>query len=181
MQAETLTGYVVAIADGDTLTLLDTSHQQHKIRLAGIDAPEKSQPFGDRSKQNLAALTFNKHVTVEWNKRDRDGRTIGKIMVNGIDSSLEQVKAGMAWWYRKYAKEQAAADRITYEQAEAMARQQKLGLWRDINPMPPWEFRHGGAQQSSVTQSCPCGSAVICTGPKGGHYCMTQSGVKRYK
>jgi len=165
-QAETLIGYVVTIADGDTLTLLDASRQQHKIRLAGIDAP---------------ALTFDKHVTVEWNKRDRYGRSIGKIMVNSIDSNLEQVKAGMAWWYRDYAKEQAAADRITYEQAEAMARQQKLGLWREINPMPPWEFRHGGAQLSSVTEPCPCGSAVICTGPKGGHYCMTESGGKRYK
>jgi endonuclease YncB( thermonuclease family) len=104
--AETLTGYVVAIADGDTLTVLDANHLQHKIRLADIDAPETGQPFGDKSKQNLAALTFNKNVTVEWNKLDRYGRTIGKVMINGIDANLEHVKAGMAWWYHAYAREQ---------------------------------------------------------------------------
>lgn len=179
--AETITGYVVAISDGDTLTVLDSNRQQHKIRLAGIDAPEKAQAFGDRSKQNLAALTFNKNVTVEWNKLDRYGRTIGKILVNGIDANLEQVNAGMAWWYRDYAKEQSPDDRAKYEQAELMSKQHRVGLWNDKNPMPPWDFRHGGAQQLQVNDSCQCGGGPLCTGPKGGHYCMTPSGGKRYK
>lgn len=85
--AETLSGYVVGIADGDTVTVLDANRQEHKIRLAGIDAPEKAQPFGDRSKQNLAALVFNKNVIVEWDKQDRYGRTVGKILINGKDES----------------------------------------------------------------------------------------------
>jgi endonuclease YncB( thermonuclease family) len=179
LQAETLTGYVVGIADGDTLTVLDASHQQHKIRLAGIDAPEKGQPFGDRSKQSLAAMAFNKNVTVEWNKLDRYGRTVGKVMVNGKDANLEQVRAGMAWWYRDYAKEQSPADRGLYERAEVQARAQHVGLWRDANPMPPWEFRHGGS--AKVEQSCPCAGGENCTGPKGGHYCTTENGGKRYR
>lgn len=179
--AETLTGYVVAIADGDTLTVLVANHQQYKIRLVGIDAPEKSQGFGDRSKQSLASLVFNKNVTVEWSKLDRYGRTVGKIMVNGIDANLEQIKTGMAWWYRAYAKEQSLADRAKYEQAETIAKQQQIGLWRDRNPMPPWDFRHGGAQPVTVSNLCLCRSSIVCTGPKGGSYCITQSGGKSYK
>lgn len=104
-QAGTITGYVVAIADGDTITVLDGSRQQHKIRLAGIDAPEKKQAFGERSRQSLASMVFNKTVKVEWDKQDRFGRTVGKVMINGVDANLEQVKAGMAWWYEKYRKE----------------------------------------------------------------------------
>jgi len=178
--AETLTGYVVAIADGDTVTVLDANRQQHKIRLAGIDAPEKAQAFGDRSKQNLAALVFNKNVVVEWEKKDRYGRTVGKILVSGKDANLEQVRAGMAWWYEKYRKEQAASDQRIYEQAEQQARAQRVGLWRDASPTPPWEFRHAkdGAQPEEV---CPCSGAVSCTGPKGGRYCTTDSGGKKYR
>ena len=106
VQAETLTGRVVGIADGDTITVLDANRQQHKIRLAGIDAPEKAQPFGDRSKQSLSELVFDKQVVVESNKQDRYGRSVGKVLVNGMDANLAQVNTGMAWWYRDYAKEQ---------------------------------------------------------------------------
>ena len=79
--AETISGRVVSIADGDTLTLLDSSNQQHRIRLGGIDAPEKKQPFGTRSKQNLSVLAFAKYATVEYAKRDRYGRIVGKVIV----------------------------------------------------------------------------------------------------
>ena len=137
VQAETLTGRVVGIADGDTITVLDANRQQHKIRLAGIDAPEKAQPFGDRSKQSLSELVFDKQVVVESNKQDRYGRSVGKVLVNGIDSNLAQVNRGMIWWYRDYAKEQSAADRRLYEQAEQQAQAQRLGLWADKNPAPP--------------------------------------------
>lgn len=178
--AETLTGYVVAISDGDTVTVLDASHQQHKIRLAGIDAPEKAQAFGERSKQNLAGVVFNKNVTVEWTKLDRYGRTVGKILVNGKDANLEQVRAGMAWWYEKYRKEQSQADQEIYQVAEQQARIQRIGLWRDANPTAPWDWRHGSVD-SGVAQSCPCGIGESCAGPKGGHYCVTSSGSKSYR
>lgn len=177
--AETLTGYVVGITDGDTITVLDASRQQHKIRLAGIDAPEKAQAFGDRSKQNLAALVFNKNVVVEWEKLDRYGRTVGKIIVNGKDANLEQVKAGMAWWYEKYRKEQSSADQRIYEQAEQQSRAQRVGLWRDASPTPPWDWRHGNG--ATVKVDCPCGGGSNCTGPKGGKYCTSESGAKKYR
>ena len=123
--AETLTGYVTEITDGDTIVVLDAGHRQHRIRLAGIDAPERHQAFGSRSTESIARLTFNKNVTVVWKKEDR-GRLIGKVTVNGVDVSLEQVKAGMAWWYRKYAKEQSPTDRRLYEQAEQQAQAQRI-------------------------------------------------------
>lgn len=140
-QAETLNGYVVGISDGDTLTLLDAKNQQYKIRLAGIDAPEKAQAFGERSKQHLAGLVFNKKVTVEWDKLDRYGRTVGKVLINGQDANLEQIKAGMAWWYEKYKKEQSTDDQQGYRVAEQQAKMERIGLWRDTNPLPPWDWR----------------------------------------
>jgi endonuclease YncB( thermonuclease family) len=184
--AGTLTGYVVGISDGDTLTVLDASHKQYKIRLAGIDAPEKAQPFGDRSKQSLAAMAFNKNVTVEWNKLDRYGRTVGKVVVNGKDANLEQVRTGMAWWYRDYAKEQSPADRGLYEQAEINAKARHVGLWSDKEPIPPWDFRHGtgeaaAAPKPAAVGACPCDGPTSCTGPRGGHYCISSSGAKRYR
>ncbi len=180
VHAETLTGRVVGVADGDTITVLDANRQQHKIRLSGIDAPEKAQPFGDRSKQSLSALVFDKQVAVEWNKRDRYGRTVGKVLVNGVDANLAQVKAGLAWWYRDYAKEQSAADRRLYEQTELQAQAQRLGLWSDKNPTSPWDFRHA-KPRVDTDQRCPCTGSVLCTGPKGGRYCLTASGGKTYK
>lgn len=140
--ADTLTGEVVGIADGDTLTLLDATKTQHKIRLSGIDAPEKKQPFGERSKQNLAALVFRKQVTVEWKKLDRYGRVIGKVFRGKDDVCLAQVRAGMAWHYKTYEREQSRDDRESYAQAEDEARQNRRGLWRDPTPTPPWDFRH---------------------------------------
>jgi len=178
-QAETLNGYVVAISDGDTLTLLDSKNQQYKIRLAGIDAPEKAQAFGERSKQHLAGLVFNKKVTVEWDKLDRYGRTVGKVLANGRDANLEQIKAGMAWWYEKYRKEQSSADQQTYQVEEQHARSQRIGLWREANPVAPWDWRH--SEVATKNQDCPCTGGAICVGPKGGSYCVTSSGVKKYR
>ena len=98
----TLQGEVVGIADGDTLTLLDSSKTQYKIRLAGIDAPERNQPFGNQSRQALAELAFRQHVVVEWTKYDRYRRIIGKVLLDGRDLNLAQVSAGMAWHYKEY-------------------------------------------------------------------------------
>ncbi|MDO8773384.1 MAG: thermonuclease family protein [Burkholderiaceae bacterium] len=139
--AETITGRVVGVSDGDTLTVLDASNQQFKIRLSGIDAPEKRQPFGSRAKDSLSETVFNKQVVVESSKEDRYRRKVGKVQHDGTDVNLEQVKKGMAWRYTAYAKEQAPADREAYANAEAVARAQRRGLWREATPSAPWEFR----------------------------------------
>ena len=141
-QAEVLDGRVVAVADGDTLTLLDSNRQQHRIRLAGIDAPEKAQPFGQRSKQHLSELAFGKDAKADCYKVDRYDRDVCTVFVNGQDVGLAQLDAGLAWWYRKYAHEQLPRDRIDYEAAEDRAAADRVGLWQDANPVPPWEWRY---------------------------------------
>jgi endonuclease YncB( thermonuclease family) len=141
IEAGTLQGKVVGVADGDSLTVLDNNKTQHKIRLQGIDAPEKAQAFGQKSKQSLHQLVHNKQVTVEFQKKDKYGRTVGKVLINGNDICLEQIKLGMAWHYTQYATEQPKEDRIAYQQAELAARGQALGIWKDQNAIPPWEFR----------------------------------------
>jgi endonuclease YncB( thermonuclease family) len=151
-QAQTqqiIQGRVVGIADGDTITVLDSSNTQHRIRLQGIDAPESRQAFGTRSRQNLSDLVFNRQVTVEYNSRDRYQRVLGKILVEGRDANLEQVRAGMAWMYRQYADQLSAADRTAYEQAETEARATRRGLWADENPTPPWDYRREGRSTST--------------------------------
>ncbi len=103
--ADTLTGKVVKVADGDSITVLDNTNTQHPIRLQGIDAPEKGQPFGNASRKHLATLVAGKEITVKWDKRDRYRRIVGFVLVDGQDVNLAQVKAGMAWIYRYYQKE----------------------------------------------------------------------------
>ncbi len=139
--AETVTGRVVGVADGDTVTVLDADKVQHKIRLYGIDAPEKKQAFGNRSKESLTELVFDKTVAVETTKRDKYGRHIGKVLVDGRDVNLVQVERGMAWFYRQYQREQSPNDRRLYEAVEDAAKAEKRGLWRDADPVPPWGWR----------------------------------------
>lgn len=139
--AETLTGHVVGIADGDTLTLLDATNTQHKIRLAGIDSPEKGQPFGQVCKKSLSDLAYDRVVEVESSKLDRYGRVIGKVLVNGQDVNLEQVRRGCGWHYKKYQNEQILDDRLSYNAAEESARSRRVGLWTDHEPVPPWDWR----------------------------------------
>jgi len=139
--ADTLEGTVVGIADGDTLTLLDEGQTQHRVRLAGIDAPEKRQAFGTRAQQALANAVFRRRVTVVWHKRDRYGRLVAKVVSEGHDVGLALVSAGLAWHYKSFEQEQSADERTSYADAEVKARQQRLGLWRDASPVPPWEFR----------------------------------------
>ena len=133
------TGKVIKIADGDTITVLDRYKVQHRIRLTGIDAPERKQAFGSRSKQSLGKLVFSKTVTVKTNKRDRYGRVLGKILINGTDINKEQIRRGMAW--HGYLRDQTAADRIAYADIEKNARKEQRGLWVNPNPMPPWKWR----------------------------------------
>ena len=141
IEAATLQGKVVGVADGDSITVLDDNKTQHKIRLLGIDAPEKAQAFGQKSKQSLHQLVHNKQVTVEFQKKDKYGRTVGKVLINGNDICLEQIKLGMAWHYKQYESQQSKEDRIVYKQAELAARNQALGIWKDKNSTPPWDFR----------------------------------------
>lgn len=123
-----ITGKVVGVHDGDTATVLDADKTQYKFRFNGIDAPELKQDFGQKSKQNLSKLIFGKEVTVVFSKIDKYGRYVGKIFVNGIDANIEQIKAGFAWHYKKFAEEQTSEDRRTYADAETAAREGKRGL-----------------------------------------------------
>ena len=144
LQAEPMTGRIVSVSDGDTLTLLDASNNQHRIRLSGIDAPEKNQDFGQKSKTNLSALAFGQTAQADCRKEDRYQRRICVVFVDGVDIGLEQIRAGMAWWYQQYAKDQTPQERADYSQAEFMAKIHRYGLWNSKNPTPPWEWRHKG-------------------------------------
>lgn len=138
-----VTGKVVGVYDGDTATVLDADKTQYKFRFNGIDAPEMKMDFGNKSKQHLSDLIFGKEVTVVFNKIDKYGRYVGKILVNGIDANLEQIKAGMAWHYKKYQDEQTPEDREAYAKAEEEARAAKRGLWSMPNATAPWDWRLG--------------------------------------
>lgn len=140
-QAESITGRVVAIADGDTITLLDSANQRYKIRLTGIDAPESRQSFGQVAKQHLSTLAYRKAAVADCPKQDKYGRYLCKVVIDEIDIGLAQVNAGFAWWYRKYAREQPPADREGYAAAERSAREKGIGLWRDGDPVSPEEWR----------------------------------------
>jgi endonuclease YncB( thermonuclease family) len=179
-----MSGKVIGVLDGDTVEVLDASKTTHRIRLTGIDAPEKAQPFGQRAKEHLSGLVFGKQVEVQAGKTDKYGRTVGTVMVRGVDANLEQVKTGFAWHYRQYASEQSARDRTMYSSAEEKARSTRVGLWHDPRPMPPWEWRHGGKDYptaTSLASGCPCGGESQCTGAQGGHYCIAPNGKKRYR
>ena len=181
--AETITGKVIGVMDGDTIEVLDTTKTPRRIRLEGIDAPEKAQAFGARSKQRLSDQVFGKQVEVQSNKIDKYGRTVGKVMIGGRDANLDQVRSGFAWHYKEYQKEQSASDRLAYANAETSARNMKSGLWNDPKPMPPWEWRHGGKNERTAQGSasgCPCGGTSFCTGSRGGQFCIAPNGKKKY-
>ena len=145
---ETVEGRVISVTDGDTLTILTTDNTQMKIRLAGIDAPERRQSYGEKSKEHLASLIYQKIVSVEHSGIDKYQRTLGKIFFNELDINLEQISHGFAWHYRTYAKNQSIEDQNKYSKAEATARQGRKGLWQEEGPQPPWEYRRGNAKSS---------------------------------
>lgn len=145
--AGTITGRVVRVADGDTIMVLDANDTQHRIRLEGIDAPESHQAFGAQSKQNLSEMVFGRDVSVGYEKTDQYGRIVGKIILDAKDINLEQVKAGMAWHYKEYQREQTPEDRDAYAKAEDDARTARRGLWQDPNPVEPSAFRKAEKQE----------------------------------
>lgn len=147
---------VVGISDGDTLTARcpteDAAHpyQQLKVRIQGIDAPEKKQAYGNRARQALSELTFHKQARLDCPKTDRYKRHVCTVWVapasapdgpRTLDAGLAMVTQGMAWWYRSYAKEQTPEARGQYEFAEQEARAKRAGLWADQHAIPPWEWR----------------------------------------
>lgn len=153
-----LRGTVIRIADGDSITLLDANHVEQRIRLSGIDAPERGQPFGRDAKQSLSSIAFGKVAEVEWETRDRYGRIVGKVMLpdpacktrecpNNVDAGLIQLHRGMAWWYRSYADQQSRTDRRAYDDAERDARRRHAGVWSDPDSIPPWEWRRETAER----------------------------------
>ena len=141
VHAKTLEGLVVGVADGDTITVLDQQKNTYKIRLQGIDAPEKKQAFGEKSKQSLHDLVHSKQVRIEYDKEDKYGRIVGKVTLGDLDICLQQLSLGLAWHYKKYQNEQPASDQTVYSDTELKSKSLKLGLWADNAPMPPWEFR----------------------------------------
>ncbi len=139
--ADQLTGRVVGIADGDTLTVLTADYRKERVRLPGIDAPEKGQAFGQVSKQHLSDLAYGKTVSVVFQTRDRYRRILGNVLVNGADAGLNQIQSGLAWHYKRYERDQSPDERVAYARAEEKARAERRGLWRDPRPVAPWEFR----------------------------------------
>lgn len=129
-----MSGKVVSIADGDTLTVR-TADKTVKVRLVHIDAPESGQPFGSRSKQNLSDLTFGKTVDLIGSEKDRYGRLLAVVKVDGLEVNLEQVKAGLAWAYLEYKPP------VNYVEAEKRARAARASLWSDRQPVAPWDYR----------------------------------------
>lgn len=148
MQADTLLGKVIDVADGDTITVLDDTNTQHKIRLTGIDAPEKRQAFGNVSTQSLVEQVAGQSVAVEWVKVDKYGRKLGKVLLAGLDCNLEQVKRGLAWHYKQYQREQShATNKAMQRLRSGPGRRSWLygGMWN--------KFHHGNLG-TSANQNC---------------------------
>jgi endonuclease YncB( thermonuclease family) len=134
---------VVGVHDGDTVTCLDEANQQQKIRLAEIDAPEVSQDFGKVSREALAGMVFGKTIQVVDDGRDRYGRWIGHLYVDGLDVNRQMVATGMAWHYAAYSKDASLGT------LQSQAQAQRLGLWSQPNPLPPWEYRKNGKKKTA--------------------------------
>lgn len=168
---------VVGVIDGDTIDARcgqPERYEKIRIRITEIDAPEKRQPFGERSKQSLSDLCFQVQAVISSTSKDRYGRTLGKVECNGKDVALHQVQAGMAWWYVKYGKDSVV------QAAEQKARAARVGLWADAAPVEPWDYRRpaSGTKPRQITSTAH--DSTCYTGPRGGTYTITASGNKNY-
>ena len=144
--AAELRGVVVGIDEGDVLTVRDSDNKQHRIRLAGIDAPDKQQTFFKKSRQNLSDLALKKQATLDCYRTDGLKRKVCRVSVHGRDIALAQVQAGLAWHYKQLHPEQTASERAAYAKAEADARASRIGLWQHERPVAPWDFRRHGVK-----------------------------------
>jgi endonuclease YncB( thermonuclease family) len=152
---------VIDVAEGDVLSVTDADGNRYGLRLAGIDAPESDQPFGERARQALAALVLGKPARLEWDKVDRYGRAVGKLWVvspdmrcsdelqcpRNLDAGHALITMGLAWHFERYQAEQGEEDRARYADDEREARARKAGLWIDADPVPPWEWRERARQR----------------------------------
>lgn len=182
--AVSFSGRVVGITDGDTITVLDELNQQHTIRLAEIDAPERGQPWGDRARQGLSALVFGKSVSVQQTDTDRYGRVVARVFSDGRDVNRVMVEEGSAWAYREYLTDD------TLIATEARARQGRAGLWSmsDTQTVAPWEWRKGvrvGSGQTTLEPREPFRSLFASGASEPAASRHPQSGgfscsVKRY-
>ncbi|RYF47976.1 MAG: thermonuclease family protein [Comamonadaceae bacterium] len=155
MIASLLVCLVVGVSDGDTITARcgePGAYEQVKVRVQGIDAPERKQPFGARSRQAFSDLVFQRRAELRCGKTDRYQRKVCSVWVapaaspdgpRTLDAGLSMVSSGMAWWYRSYSREQTPQDRARYRAAEDGAREQRVGLWVDAAPVAPWDWRKG--------------------------------------
>jgi micrococcal nuclease len=174
--AETLSGKVVAVADGDTVTVLVDGHKQVKVRLHGVDCPERGQPFGNRAKQFTSEMCFGKSVTVQVSDTDRFGRAIGEVTTaNGTNVNVALVENGLGWWYEKYAPGDARF-RDAQQQARAAAR----GLWSERGAVPPWEYRsRNRADSTGARTAAPDPGEQGLDATQGTHW-LTRSSNKRH-
>ena len=158
ISGEIIEGVAIGIHDGDTLNLLVAGNQTIKIRLSQVDSPESDQAFGQKSRRSLSDMVFNKAVRVEKETVDKYGRTVGTVFVGDLDVNREQVKRGMAWAFLKYLHDKSLI------QDEGIARQNRIGLWPDPNPVSPWEYRHPGSRPQAVNQpsNATCGTKRYC-------------------
>ena len=140
--ADTFSGTVVKIIDGDRLVVEDAAKKRHTVRLADIDAPERNQAFGKEASRSLAELCYKKSATVDWSERDRRNRYIGYVTCEGKDANAEQLKRGMAW-----ASPRATKPTSPLYELETYARLRRIGLWADDNAVPPWEFASAGGNR----------------------------------
>jgi endonuclease YncB( thermonuclease family) len=138
--AEKLEGKIVSVLDGDSIVLRTEDKWRHNIRLSGIDAPEKGQPVAEESRQQLSELALGKTAVADCYKRQRR-RQVCFVEVDGKDLGLEQLNAGLAWWYARYAHEQPLMQQMSYEAAARNAAAQRKGIWQDENPLPPWDWK----------------------------------------
>jgi len=130
-----LQGKAVRIVDGDTFELLDEQLVRHKIRLYGIDAPEKGQAFGQVAKQALSGLIFSRDVRVVHKGKDRNGRIVGEVFCGKEQINVRLILSGMAWHFTRYSSD------LAYAQAQRKAMAKRVGLWIQNKPQAPWEYR----------------------------------------
>lgn len=135
MHLQVLVGRVIKVADGDTVTVLDANNTQHRVRLIQIDAPELKQPFSRVARDALADLIATKEVSIKVDGMDRYQRLLGEIFIDNLNVNLYMVRQGYAWAYTQYVTDSR------YSDAQQAAQREKLGLWRDPNPLAPWEYR----------------------------------------
>ncbi len=163
-----LRGKIIFVADGDTVGLLDAHKQQHRIRLDGIDAPESGQAFGTKSRQALNDSIYGKEVLVVYEKTDRYGRILGHIYLKDSWLNYDQLVRGMAWHYRHFNGDAYLAE------SQKMAAIGKVGLWRDVSPVPPWRYRLNERRQRALEEAKQAPTAMQPTG----FWLNTSSGVR---